>query len=61
MKRNLKPPGTEHLILKCDDPLSNVAFNFNLRRYTKAVEMASVNTSMAVWHAYIVRHVILCE
>jgi hypothetical protein len=23
------------LILKCDDALSNVAFNFNLRRYTE--------------------------
>jgi len=21
--------------LKCDEPLSNVAFNFNMRRYTK--------------------------
>jgi hypothetical protein len=24
------------LKLKCDEPLSNVAFNFNLRRYNKA-------------------------
>jgi hypothetical protein len=24
------------LKLKCDDPLSNFAFNFNLRRYIKA-------------------------
>jgi SpoVK/Ycf46/Vps4 family AAA+-type ATPase len=25
------------LKLKCDDPLSNVAFNFNLRRYHKVL------------------------
>jgi len=25
------------LKLNCDDPLSNFAFNFNLRRYTKPV------------------------
>jgi hypothetical protein len=30
---NLKPSGTERLKLNCDDLLSNVAFNFNLRRY----------------------------
>ena len=24
----------QRLKLKCDEPLSNVAFNFNLRRYT---------------------------
>jgi len=29
----LKPPGTKRLKLKCDEPLSNVAFNFNLRRF----------------------------
>jgi hypothetical protein len=28
MKLNLKPPGTERLKLKCDDPLSIFAFNF---------------------------------
>jgi hypothetical protein len=33
----LKAPGTKYtkrLKLKCDELLSNVAFNFNLRRYT---------------------------
>ena len=35
MKPKLKPPGTERLKLKCDDPLSIFAFNFNLRRYLK--------------------------
>jgi hypothetical protein len=36
MKLNLKPPGGMLLRPTCDDPLSNVAFNFNLRRYTQA-------------------------
>jgi hypothetical protein len=30
------------LKLKCDKPLSNVAFNFKLRRYTKAAGMAKM-------------------
>jgi len=34
MKPKLKPPETEHMKLKCDMPLSNFAFNFNLHRYT---------------------------
>ena len=38
MKLNSKPPGTEHLKLKCGSPLSNFAFNNNLRRYPKAFE-----------------------
>ena len=33
IKPTLKPPGTKRLKLKCDEPLSNVAFKFNLRRY----------------------------
>jgi len=28
-----KPPGTKHLILKCDELLSSFAFDFNFRRY----------------------------
>ena len=35
MTINLKPAGTERLKLKCDDPLRNFAFNFNLRRCNK--------------------------
>jgi hypothetical protein len=34
VKPTLKPPGTKHLKLKSDKPLSKFAFNFNLRRYT---------------------------
>jgi hypothetical protein len=32
MKPNLKPPGTNRLELRCDIPISNYAFEFNLRR-----------------------------
>jgi len=35
MQLNLKPHGIERLKLECDDPLSNFAFNFNLRRYNE--------------------------
>jgi len=31
-----KPPGTNILTLKCDEPLSAFAFKFNLRRYIGA-------------------------
>jgi len=34
IKPNLKPPGTKRLKLKYDTLLSNVAFKFNMRRYT---------------------------
>jgi len=33
IKPTLKAPGTNLLTLKCDEPLSTFAFNFNLRRY----------------------------
>jgi hypothetical protein len=41
MKLNLNPPGSELLKLNCDDPISNFAFNLNLRRY-KTVKQAGV-------------------
>ena len=34
IKLTLKAPGSERLKLKYDEPLSNVAFKFNLRRCT---------------------------
>jgi len=37
---SLKPPGTTHLKLKCNGPLSNSGFDFNLRRYIKALVKA---------------------
>ena len=36
MKPMLKPPGTDHLKLKCDIPLLTFAFKINLRRYSAA-------------------------
>jgi len=36
MKSKLKPPGTKHLKLKCDELPSCFAFKFKLRRYTVA-------------------------
>ena len=37
----LKPPGTKRLTLKCDESLSNFAFNFNLRHYSKDAGVAA--------------------
>jgi hypothetical protein len=34
IKPTLTAPGTKRLKLECDEPLSNFAFNFKLRRYT---------------------------
>ena len=49
MKFTLKAPGYERWKLKCDDLLSNFAFNFNLRRYTEeAVEAAAAPEAAAV-------------
>ena len=45
MKPTLKAPGTERLKLKYDEPLSNVAFKFNLHRYTE--DVAGQKTSAA--------------
>jgi TPR repeat protein len=36
IKPTLKAPGTKRLKPKYDQPLSSIAFNFNLRRYTWA-------------------------
>ena len=37
MKPTLKAPRTKRLKLKYDEPISNFAFKFNLRRYTEVV------------------------
>jgi hypothetical protein len=39
MKPTLKPPRSKRLKLEHEKPLSSVAFNFNLRRYMKAVDI----------------------
>ena len=38
IKPTLKAPRIQRLKLIRDDPLSNLALNFNLRRYTKAAQ-----------------------
>jgi len=46
IKPTLKAPGTKHLKLKYDEPLSKFAFKFNLRRYAEARER------LAAWMAH---------
>jgi hypothetical protein len=41
IKPVLKAPGTKHLILQFDEPLSNFAFKFNLHRYTLDAHLAA--------------------
>jgi hypothetical protein len=41
IKPMLKPPGTKHLRLKCDEQLSSFAFKFNSCRYTPAAPATS--------------------
>jgi hypothetical protein len=41
----LKAPGTERLILNCDEPLSNFAFNFSSRRYGEGSHVCVMNES----------------
>ena len=53
IKPTLKAPGSERSKLKYDEPLSTLAFNFNMRRYTKelsyahAVEASALRTQLA--------------
>jgi len=42
IKPALKAPGTKLLKLIYDGPLSNIAFKFNLRRYVRAVDLATM-------------------
>jgi hypothetical protein len=46
IKPTLKPPGTKHLKLQCDEPPSNFAFNLNLRRYTMEEKAAGFENKM---------------
>ena len=45
IKPKLKPPGKTRLKLKYEGPLSNFAFNFNLRRYSEALAVESYTTN----------------
>jgi hypothetical protein len=40
LSTTLKAPRTQRLKLKCDEPLTNSAFKFNLRRYTTVLQCA---------------------
>jgi hypothetical protein len=48
IKPTLKAPGTKRLKLKCDLLLSNFAFKFNLRRYTKERTLPDERAVMTV-------------
>jgi len=52
IKPTLKAPGTKRLKLKHDEPLSNFAFKFNLRRYTKETTWGPLEEVIAVGFAY---------
>ena len=43
LKPTSKAPGSTHLKLKCDEPLSTFAFKFNLRRYNKEKQFGAYN------------------
>jgi hypothetical protein len=53
IKLTLKAPGTKRLQLKHDEPLSDVAFKFRFRRYSKviptAAEVALGDAAGAAW------------
>jgi hypothetical protein len=44
----LKPPGTKHWKLKCDELLSSFAFKFNLRRCNKAIREQKMALELAI-------------
>ena len=48
IKLVLKAPGPILLKLRCDGPLSNVAFKFNLRRHTKRFP-DSMSKTVPIW------------
>ena len=43
MKLMLKAPGINLLTLKCDEPLSTFAFNFNLHHYTEVMRGSDIS------------------
>ena len=52
MKTVLKAPGSKILKLREDEPLSNFAFNFYLRRYTGAVDGGNIFLLSMAWLPY---------
>ena len=51
IKPTLKAPGTKLLKLKYDDPLSNIAFKFKLRRYNQYLHMLNMLLFFFVYSA----------
>jgi len=49
MKPKLKPPRSKHLKLRCVVPLSNFAFKFNLRRYSKGIFLFYKLSQISEW------------
>jgi hypothetical protein len=49
IKPTLKASGTKRLTLKSDEPLSNVAFKFNLCRYNEATAAAVAPLLQRAW------------
>jgi len=56
LKPTLKAHGAKRLKLKCDILLSNIAFNFNLRRYSAAVR--GVQEWLRAWQTQIAQEAI---
>ena len=48
IKPVLKAPGTILLKLRCDKPLSNIAFKFNLRRHTEGGQLTAAGRAAVV-------------
>jgi hypothetical protein len=51
MKPTMKASGTKRLTLSCDEPPSNFAFTFNLRRYTLESERVRKRGSVSDRHS----------
>ena len=60
IKPTLKAPGTERLKLKCDEPLSNFAFKFNLRRYLQQLAVDNIYPDTGS-RKRILRHLSMCD
>jgi len=55
MKSTLKAPGSQRLILRCDDLLSKLAFNFNLCHHSEGGD--GIHTSARIdWQGFTLVH-----
>ena len=55
VKPTLKAPRTKRLKVKCDEPLSNFAFNFNLRRYKVAETKRVIHAEVRNLHVELLK------